>query len=170
MRTTLRTAYYVLAAAAALASCSRNDNDGMEAVGTVEIREHDVAPMTAARVVRLFVDEGAAVDAGDTVGVLAVSTLAADIDQQRARVATAQAALRDAEAGPRTAEVERAEADLRAAEAEADRAAKDLERIRALTEGGALAEQRLDEARTVATTTANRRDALRETLRLLRQG
>jgi HlyD family secretion protein len=43
-------------------------------------------------------------------------------------------------------------------------------RIQALTESGALAEQQLDAARTLATTTANRRDALRETLRLLRQG
>lgn len=161
---------FLTAFAIAVVGCSEDDDAGIEAVGTVEIREHDVAPMTAARVVRLLVDEGAAVDAGDTVAVLSMATLAADIDQARARVATTQAALREAEAGPRTAEIERAEADLRAAEAEADRAAKDLERIRALTEGGALAEQRLDEARTLATTTANRRDALRETLRLLRQG
>ena len=153
-----------------LLACSRDDANAIEAVGTVEIREHDVAPMTAARVVRLLVDEGAAVDAGDTVAILSMSTLAADIEQARARLGTTQAALREAEAGPRAAEIERAEADLRAAEAEADRAAKDLIRIRALTESGALAEQQLDAARTLATTTANRRDALRETLRLLRQG
>ncbi len=151
-------------------ACSRDDSNTIEAVGTVEIREHDVAPMTAARVVRLLVDEGAAVGAGDTVAVLSMSTLAADIEQARARVATTQAVLREAESGPRTAEIERAEAELRGAEAEADRAAKDLVRIQALTESGALAEQQLDAARTLATTTANRRDALRETLRLLRQG
>ena len=150
--------------------CSSGNSDAIEAVGTVEIREHDVAPMTAARVVRLLVDEGDGVDAGDTVAVLSVSTLAADIEQRRARVATAQATLREAEAGPRSAEIERAEADVRAAEAEADRAAKDLVRIQALTDSGALAQQQLDVARTLATTTANRRDALRETLRLLRQG
>jgi HlyD family secretion protein len=153
-----------------LAACSNSRADGIEAVGTVEIREHDVAPMTAARVARLLVDEGATVDAGDTVAVLSVSTLAAAIDQGHARVATAQAVLREAEAGPRNAEIERAEADLRAAEAEADRASKDLVRIQALTESGALAQQQLDVARTLAATTANRRDALRETLRLLRQG
>jgi HlyD family secretion protein len=153
-----------------LAGCTQNGGDGIEAVGTVEIREHDIGPMTAARVVRLLVDEGATVAEGDTVAVLSVSSLSADIEQGRARVATAQAVLREAEAGPRTAEVQRAEADLRAAEAEADRAAKDLVRIQALTESGALAQQQLDAARTLATTTANRRDALRETLRLLRQG
>lgn len=153
-----------------LAACSGNGGDDIEAVGTVEIREHDVAAMTAARVVQLLVDEGATVDAGDTVAVLSVSTLAADIEQRRASVATAQAALREAQAGPRSAEIERAEADLRAAEAEADRAARDLVRIQALTESGALAQQQLDAARTLATTTANRRESLRETLRLLRQG
>ncbi len=151
-------------------ACSRDRSDAIEAVGTIEIREHEVAPMTAARVVRLLVDEGAAVEAGDTVAVLSVSTLTADIEQARARVATTQAALREAEAGPRTAEIERAEAELRGAEAEADRAGKDLVRIQALTESGALPERELDVARTLATTTANRRDALRETLRLLRQG
>jgi HlyD family secretion protein len=160
----------LLAVAMLLGACSGDGGDDIEAVGTVEIREHDVAPMTAARVVRLLVDEGATVDAGDTVAVLSVSTLAADIDQGRARVATAEAVLREAEAGPRRAEIERAEAELRAAEAEAERAARDLVRIQALTESGALAQQQLDAARTLATTTANRRDALRETLRLLRQG
>ena len=155
---------------AVAAGCSNDDDGGIQAVGTVEIREHDVAPMTAARVVRVLVEEGASVESGDTLAVLSVSTLRADIEQARARVATAEAALREAEAGPRRAEIERAEADLRAAEAEADRAAKDLERIRALTESGALAEQQLDAARTLAATTANRRDALRETLSLLNQG
>jgi HlyD family secretion protein len=170
MKTLVRAACCALTAFAMAGVACSQDNGGLEAVGTVEIREHDVAAMTAARVVDLRVDEGASVDAGDTVAVLSVSTLAADIEQQRARLANSEAALREAEAGPRSAEIERAEADLRGAEAEADRAAKDLIRIQALTESGALAQQQLDAARALATTTANRRDALRETLRLLRQG
>ncbi|MGQ0712549.1 MAG: HlyD family secretion protein [Gemmatimonadaceae bacterium] len=159
-----------IAALTVMVACSGDDDDRIEAVGTVEIREHDVAPMTAARVVRVLVEEGAAIDSGDTLAVLSMSTLGADIEQARARVATAEAAYREAQAGPRRAEIERAEAELRAADAEADRAAKDLDRIRALTESGALAEQQLDAARTLAATTANRRAALRETLRLLNQG
>lgn len=158
----------MLMLAIALGACG--GNDGMEAVGTVEIREHDVAPMSPARIVGLMVDEGTRVDAGDTVAVLSMATLAADIEQRRARVSTAEAALREAEAGPRRAEIDRAAAELRAAEAEAERAAKDLQRGRALAASGALAEQQLDAAQTQATTTANRRDALRETVQLLRQG
>jgi HlyD family secretion protein len=168
MKAAFRAARVAVIGLGAIACSERRD--GIEAVGTIEIREHDVAPMTAARVVRMLADEGDVVDAGDTIAVLSVSTLAADIEQRRARVATAQAALREAEAGPRSAEIERAEADLRAAEAEADRAARDLVRIQALTESGALAQQQLDAARTLTTTTANRRDALRETVRLLREG
>jgi HlyD family secretion protein len=160
----------VLGLTLGLAACSRGDGGHIEAVGTVEIREHDVAPLIAARVTRILVEEGASVDAGDTLAVLGIATLPADIEQARSQVERAEAALRDAQAGPRRAEIERAEADFRAATAEAERAAKDLERIRALTESGATAERQLDSARTVAQTTASRRDALRETLRLLNQG
>ena len=161
---------WLMTAVIAGAACSGGDGDRMEAVGTVEIREHDVAPLIAARVMRILVEEGASVDRGDTLAVLGLATLPADIEQARARVSAAEAALREAEAGPRRAEIERAQADLRAADAEAERAAKDLERIRALTDAGATAPRQLDSARAVAETTANRRDALRETLRLLNQG
>jgi HlyD family secretion protein len=155
---------------AGVAGCSKDNERRIEAVGTVEIREHDVAPLIAARVTRILVEEGTSVDAGDTLAVLGLATLPADIEQARSQVERAAAALREAQAGPRRAEIERAEADFRAATAEAERAAKDLERIRALTESGATAERQLDSARTVAQTTASRRDALRETLRLLNQG
>jgi HlyD family secretion protein len=155
---------------AVVAGCSNDNERRIEVVGTVEIREHDVAPLIAARVTRILVEEGASVDAGDTLAVLGIATLPANIEQARSQVERAEAALREAQAGPRRAEIERAEADFRAATAEAERAAKDLERIRALTESGATAERQLDSARTVAQTTASRRDALRETLRLLNQG
>jgi HlyD family secretion protein len=152
------------------AGCSDEDEARIEAVGTVEIREHDVAPLAAARVMRILVEEGASVEVGDTLAVLGIATLPADIEQARAQVGRAEAALREAQAGPRRAEITRAEAELRAADGEADRAVKDLERIRALTESGAMAPRQLDSARAVAQTTTSRRDALRETLRLLTQG
>src|SRR5687767_15747689 len=57
--TLFRSVPLVMLAAFAIGAvgCSEDDDAGIEAVGTVEIREHDVAPMTAARVVRLLVDE-----------------------------------------------------------------------------------------------------------------
>jgi multidrug efflux pump subunit AcrA (membrane-fusion protein) len=53
----------------------------MRATGTVEVRELDVTPQVPARVVRVLVDEGHAVHAGDTLVLLTQSSTRADIAQ-----------------------------------------------------------------------------------------
>ena len=73
-------------AAATLGACNRDRSDRIAADGTIELTEVDVAPFTAGRVVRVAVEEGATVRRGDTLVVLAQTTLPADIDQRRARV------------------------------------------------------------------------------------
>ena len=154
-----------------LAGCDRSGDDGViEAVGTIEVVETDVAPTTPGRVVRVWVDDGDAVRAGDTLVTLANTTLPSDIEQLRARVRVAQAQLRDLEAGARPAELRSQEAELRAAEAEAERAAKDAERFAALFAGGGISQQEYDRARTSAATAAAKRDAIAGSLRLLREG
>jgi HlyD family secretion protein len=116
------------------------------------------------------VDEGAAVERGDTLALLTQSTTAADIAQQQARLRAAEAALSEALAGARPAEIERAGAEVRMREAEAGRAARDLERIRPLAEQGAVSPQSLDEAETAAATAAARLASAREALQLLEEG
>ena len=153
-----------------LLACGRPDADAVRATGTLEIVEIDVAPMVPARVLDVRVAEGATVRAGDTLAVLTQSTLSADIEGRRARLAAALAQLRDLETGARPAEIQRAEAELRAAEAEAARAAADLARLTPLAENGSISAQQLDAARTAARTAASRRDAAQEALRLLREG
>lgn len=146
------------------------DDEGLTAQGTVEIREMDVSPAIPARVVRVLVDEGDTVSAGDTLVVMMQATLPADIEAREARLATAIAQLRDLEAGARRPELDAARAELRAAEAEAERTARDLERMRALAEAGAISRQELDQVRTAAETAAYRRDAAAEALALLEAG
>jgi HlyD family secretion protein len=153
-----------------IAACNRSANGALEAHGTVEIREMDVAPSTAARVVRVLVDEGDSVVLGDTLAVLSQPSLPSEIAAAEARLTTAQARLRDLEAGARAPELERARADLRAATSEAERTARDLERMRALAEAGAVSQQELDAARTAAETAASRRDATADALTLLEAG
>jgi HlyD family secretion protein len=155
---------------ALLPACHRTDDPGIRATGTVEVREVDVAPLVPARVVRVLVDEGGTVHAGDTIATLVQSTTSADLAQAEARVRGADAGLREAVAGPRPGEIERAAADLRVAEAEAERATRDLERIRPLAEHGAVSRQALDAARAAAEAAVGRRDAAREALQLLRDG
>jgi HlyD family secretion protein len=142
----------------------------VQGTGTLEVVEVDVAPLSAGRVVRVLVREGQTVRAGETVAILAQPTLPADIEGRRARLAAAEAQLRDLERGARTAEIDAAEAELRTAEAEAIRAARDLTRLQSLLDAGAISRQQLDAARAAAQVAAGRRDAAREALRLMRQG
>jgi HlyD family secretion protein len=150
-------------------ACGRVD-DRIRGVGTLEAVEVDVAPMTPARVVNVFVEEGATVAVGDTLVALSQPTSRPDVDQRRARLASAEAALRELEAGSRPREIDRARADLAAAEAEAERTARDYARNRPLGEAGTISRQALDAARSAAELAAARRDAARETLRLLEEG
>jgi len=153
-----------------LSACHGAEDAGVRATGTIEVREVDVAPLVPARVVRVLVDEGATVRAGDTLAALLQSTTGADIAQAEARVRGAEAALREDLAGARLGEVERAAADLRVMEAEADRANRDLERMRPLAEHGTVSRQALDASRADAEAAVGRRDAAREALQLLRDG
>ena len=153
-----------------LVGCNREDTSRIEGTGTLEVVEVDVAPLTPARVLRVWREEGDTVRTGDTLVSLTQSTTQADVSAQRARVAMAEAQLRDLEAGARPAEIDAAEAELRAAESETTRTAADLERLTTLLKTGGVSNQEVDAARTGATVAASRRDRAREALRLLRDG
>jgi HlyD family secretion protein len=153
-----------------LAAACRQPDDAVRGTGTIEVREVDVSPLVAARVVRVLVDDGESVRTGDTLATLVQSTTRADIAQAEARVGAAQASLREAVAGARPREIERAGADLRVAEAEAARATRDLERLRPLADSGTVSRQTFDAARAEAEAAVGRRDAAREGLELLREG
>jgi HlyD family secretion protein len=154
----------------ALAACARPVSDVIEATGTLEYVDVGVAPTVAARVERMLVAEGATVHAGDTLAVLTIPTLRADVEQKAARSASAGAALLEAENGARSQEIARADADLTGAEAEADRASRDAERLRGLAARNVVSAQQYDAARALAATTAAHRDALRASQALLRAG
>jgi HlyD family secretion protein len=154
----------------AMIACHRGVTGRIVGSGTVEVREMDIAPEQPARVVRVLVEEGQSVAAGDTLVVLRQSTTEADIAGAEARSAAAAAGLREAVAGPRAAEILRAEAELRQAEAEAGRAERDFQRVRPLGESGTVSRQSVDVSETEAHAAAARRDAAREAVRLLHQG
>jgi HlyD family secretion protein len=153
-----------------LAACARDRDDRIVAHGTVEVRETDVAPVAAARVLRIAVDEGQPVRPGDTLAVLTRSALPASLEQQQARARAAEASLADLERGARTEEIDEAEAQLQAAEAEAVRSASELVRVRSLAMANAISRQTLDNAEAAARAAASRRDAARDRVALLRAG
>jgi HlyD family secretion protein len=161
---------FIALAAIALAACNRQPSTGIVAHGTIEVIETDVSPMATARLLRVPVEEGDIVRAGDTLAILTQATLAATLDGQRSRLAAAEAALRDLERGARPEEVAAAEAELSGAESDVARTTRDLERARALVGGQAISQQAVDNASDAVATAVSRRDAARERLALLRAG
>jgi len=153
----------------ALSAC-RAPHGTARSVGTVEATEVDIAPLVSARVTRMHVDEGAVVRAGDTLVSLTLSTMQPDLEARRARLATAQAQLRDLEQGARPAELARAAADLRAAEADAVRADADVKRLGPLAQSGTVSAQTFDAAVSASRAADAKRDAARQAYRLLQEG
>jgi HlyD family secretion protein len=154
----------------ATGACTRGDQDRVVATGSLEVVEVDVSPIATARVLRVLVDDGDSVRAGDTVAILTQPTAQAVVEQSKAQVDASRAGLSEVENGPRAAEIRRARAELSAAEAEAARTAKDAERARALVRTGSIPLQQRDAAEAAARQAAARRDAARQSLLLLQQG
>jgi HlyD family secretion protein len=152
-----------------LAACGADEPDAT-AVGTLEIVEVNAGPLQAARAVYVAVDEGDDVRTGDTLVVFALPTTSASEAQAVARANAARQTARAVSATARPAEIARAEAELRAATSESEKAAADLARIEPLAERGDVSRAQLDAARAASRSTASRRDAAQQALRLLLQG
>jgi HlyD family secretion protein len=153
-----------------LPACASRSAEAPAYPGTIEVDESDAAPLVGGRIVELRVQEGDSVTAGDTLAVLTQTTLPAQVEDRRARLALARARLADLRRGSRVAELERAEADLAAAETDADRTAKDLVRADRLIADKVIAPQEYDRISAAADAAARRRDAARATLALAREG
>lgn len=156
--------------AVAVAACNREGGDSIVANGTLEIVEVDVAPLTAARVLRVMVEDGDSVRVGDTLAILEQPSLAGDIEQRAARVSASRAGLADLERGARAPEIARAQSQLRALDAQATRLANDASRMRKLYAAGAISQQQLEAAVTASREIAAQREAARQSLVLLQQG
>jgi multidrug efflux pump subunit AcrA (membrane-fusion protein) len=87
--------------------CSHRDSRVVGS-GTIELTEVDVASLVGGRVVRLLVDEGDTVRAGDTLVVLAHGEVAGEVTAMEGQTARADALYREQAKGPRPAEVKAA--------------------------------------------------------------
>jgi len=161
------TRFAIPLALVALLACQPSTSDELSGVGTVEMVEVDVAPTAPARVERVVPREGEQVKQGDIVAQLTQATMSADLDARRARLAGAEAVLRDLTRGRSSPDRARAAAELRGAEAEVARTSADLRRLTPLAESGTVSRQQLDAARNAAAQAVSRRDAARATVELL---
>ncbi|HVX87372.1 MAG TPA: biotin/lipoyl-binding protein, partial [Gemmatimonadales bacterium] len=152
------------------ASAACGPSDAPTAVGSLELTATDLGPMVPARVVRVLVQEGQSVHAGDTLAILTQAGLRDQVNEARARVLAAEATVQELERGARPEEIAKAEQDLAAATALATNAQADLARARTLAANNVIARQQLDQAETRSEEAAARQAALHQTLRLVREG
>lgn len=150
-------ALVVLAAATAALIYVRRQQQPKPLVlaGTVEARTVNVGSLVGGRVVRVHVDEGHAVAAGQVLVTLETETLDRQIAEQQAAIATARAELSIALAGPRDQEI-------RAAAAVAENEARNARHYASLFSQGVVSRQLANDAATKAKTAAEELQMLRE--------
>ena len=153
--------------------------DSSEYVGTLQAKDRvSLAPRTDGRILEIFVNQGDLVQRGDPIVRLEptqeeedVNAATQAVNVERARLGQVQAELRTAEANraAAAAEVESARADLQDLEAEVELAQINIERTRTLVEGGALAQQNLDDSNRDLKSNIAQRNSRRETLNAARE-
>ncbi len=163
-------------------------NGAIQASGTMEATQVDVAPRIAGRVIRVEVREGDQVRGGQVVAELDAAEVEAQLAQARAAVAAAQTRPAQADAAlalarasvdaqliqaqaqveSASAALEAGRASLRAAEANVQvsetnlaRSESDLHRLDALYRDGAVSAQQLDTAQSTVKAAQAQRDAAR---------
>jgi HlyD family secretion protein len=124
--------------------------------GTLEARTVNIGSLVGGRVTKTLVDEGMHVAGGQLLVVLETETIDRQIDEQRAAIAAATAALAKAIAGPRAEEIVKASAV-------ASNDENERRRWERLYHYGIVAKEMADDAATKARTSA-------EDLRILQQG
>ncbi len=139
--------------------------------GQIEARQSSVLSLERAGVlIRLLVDEGARVDAGDLLAEIDTSLLLAELRALQAERARARAVLEEMLAGPRLESVEAARARVRELDAQLSLAETQRERQRLMLDSERLGRQAFDEARFSADASLARRDAAAQQLLELENG
>jgi multidrug resistance efflux pump len=99
---------------------NKDEEDTLTASGTIEADEIRISSELGGRILRIEVEEGAAVEAGQALAQLDDTPLVTRLQEAKAALETAQAEQTVIEAGPRTHEIAAAEAALALAQAKRD--------------------------------------------------
>jgi HlyD family secretion protein len=161
----------LLSATAAASGCRRAaDPNEIVAAGHVEATEVRISTKVAGTLLRLNVEEGAAVAAGQELARVDTTDTELELATARADRAQAAAELQLRRAGSREEDVREAEAQVTRAQADLSGAARDLERMEGLLASGSGTTQARDDARTRHDVARASLDAARERLKRLKAG
>ncbi|UCF20188.1 MAG: HlyD family efflux transporter periplasmic adaptor subunit [Gemmatimonadota bacterium] len=145
-------------------------DDEIMASGTVEATEADLGFQVPGRIERIAVREGDSVEPGQELAWLDRTETLARLEAAQAQAEAAQALLEELASGFRSEEIAQGRAALRAAEQRKSDASRDLERARRLFEGGAVSQQRLDNAETAFELASAEYENAQEALQILESG
>ncbi|MBK7258133.1 MAG: efflux RND transporter periplasmic adaptor subunit [Ignavibacteriae bacterium] len=137
----MRPFFLLCAASIALiaSGCSGNGNGSIEASGTIEGTEINVAAEVAGRILAVPVNEGARVNRGDTLAIINDEEYRLQLKQAEANLASLEAAFRLAAAGSRKEDVIQAEAAYTSANA-------DYQRMKELLASATITQKQYDDA------------------------
>ena len=132
--------------AAGLAGCGNNHHGMIDASGTLESVDVNVGAKVPGQIVRLLVDQGSRVKAGDTLAILDHSTLQIQWEQAQAGVNLARAQYQLLQNGARSEDISTAGEALRQMESTLKNATEDFQRMKALLESHSVTQKQYDDA------------------------
>lgn len=138
--------------------------------GAVEATEARIGFQASGRIETIGAREGDAVKAGAVLAELDRAETEARRQQASAQAAAARAFLRELERGSRPEEIAQGRAALAAAAERVRDAQRDLDRTKALFEGGAVSREALDKARLMLDLAQSQHDQAREQATILETG
>jgi len=142
----------------------------LSASGTVEATEARVGFQASGRIETIGAREGDAVKAGAVLAELDRAETEARRQQASAQAAAARAFLRELEHGSRPEEIAQGRSALAAAAERVRDAQRDLDRTKALFEGGAVSREAFDKARLTLDLAQSQHDQAREQVTILETG
>ena len=151
-----------LAIALLLGGCGESDQDAM--VGTLERDRIELKVESSEPLVRIYVQDGQALSAGDPVAEQDPSRAQARLEQQQALRDQAAARLAELERGPRKEAVQQSRAQLESLQALAVNSAAELRRAQELFDKGLSNQAALDSAEAAWKSATAQESAAREAL------
>ncbi|MDD5559734.1 HlyD family efflux transporter periplasmic adaptor subunit [Candidatus Methylomirabilis sp.] len=148
----------------------KGDGDKLVANGTIEATEVEVSSKLPGRLAQLLVKEGDQVQANQVIARLDTSEIEADVAQQQAALARAEAQLKEQLAGSRLQEIEEARANLQQAQDNLKLARDDWDRFDNLFKEGAISAQERDRAKNRIEIAQSQLKAAQERFALVRIG
>ncbi|MDH6085808.1 efflux RND transporter periplasmic adaptor subunit [Umezakia ovalisporum] len=111
----------------------------------VPVQSVNISPKTPGVLAKLYVEQGDRVDQGKVLARMDVGEIPAQIQQNRANLAQAQAQLNQARGGNRTQEIAQGKAQVDAAQAQVNFTESQVNRYGKLTEQGVTSQQQLEQ-------------------------